>query len=109
MRNFLNTLMSLKFTYRLAFPVAMIVIMIATLAKYNRIQDFRSRSFEHRITVEASDIDSLELAIRKATFQDVDHEKLSENRYKIIVRCPPDNLGSIFGLIQRLGGKRSDE
>lgn len=86
----------------------MAIIMAATLIRYNSIQDFKSRSLEHSITVEASDISSLEREIREATFQNVDHEMISENRYKIIVRCPPEKLGSIFGLIQRLGTKRSD-
>ena len=93
----------------LAFPTAMATLMFVTVARYNSIQDFRKRSSEHRITVEAADIESLERAIKGATFQDVEYERVSGDKYRIVVRCPPDNLGSLFGLIQRLGGKRYED
>ena len=87
----------------------MAALAALTFSRYRSIQDFRNRSFEHQITVQSSDINSLERAIEEATFQDVQYERISGDRYRMIVRCPPDNLGSLFGLIQRRGGKHAEE
>jgi len=99
----------MKTFLRYAFPIIMLTITIATAIRYGSIQDFRKRSTEHQITIEASDIRSLERALRSATFQEVGLERISENRYRIVIRCPPDDMGSIFGLLQRLGVKRSED
>jgi hypothetical protein len=99
----------MKMPYGFFFPAVMLALTALTLFRYNSIQDFKRRSSEYRITIESTDIESLERAIKEATFQDVEYERISGGRYKLLVKCPPDNLGSLFNLIQRLGGKHSED
>lgn len=87
----------------------MMVIMAVTLVRYRFIQDFRDRSSEHRFIVESKDIYSLERAIKGATYQDVESERLSDDTYRIVVKCPPEKIGYILGVMQKLGGKRREE
>ena len=96
-------------TFRFVFPVVMTVLTAATAARFWSIQDFKKRSQEYRIVVESKNIDNVAKAIQDATFQDVDRELVDGNRYRIVVRCPPDSLNSVMGMIQRLGGKRYEE
>jgi hypothetical protein len=87
----------------------MALLTSATVARFWTIQDFKKRSSEHSILVEAHDIDHVVKALRDATFQDVERERVEGDRYRMVVRCPPDSLNSVVGLIQRLGGKRYEE
>lgn len=93
----------------LIFPLIMVALGIATLARYSAIQNFRSRSTDHQIVVETGDIESVQRAIRDATFQPVESELISGDKYRIVVRCPPDKVGYVLGLMQRLGAKQTDE
>lgn len=94
--------------YRLAFPLMMVAIMVATIFRYESLRSFRERSSEHRFEVEVKDVDSVVKAIKEATFQPVQVENLEGNRYRIVLRCPSDELGSVTGIMQRLGCKRHD-
>lgn len=98
--------MEVKHLFKFAFPTVMVTIMAATLLRYGMILDFRNRSSEHHFFVESEDIDSVEKAIRGATFQDVKKERIAEDKYIIVVSCPPEKIGYIMGVIQKMGGKR---
>lgn len=91
------------------FPVVMVLLGVASFARYAAIQNFRSRSTNHQMVVETGDIESVQRAIRDATFQPVESELISGDRYRIVVRCPPDKVGYVSGLIQRLGAKQADD
>lgn len=95
--------------FKIAFPLIMIAIMLATLARYGTIQDYRRRSSDYRLVVESTDIESLERAIRGATFQEVDSERIDDDRYVIVVKCPPEKIGYIMGVIQKMGARRSED
>lgn len=86
----------------------MLLLTAATVFRYGEIQDFKKRSSEHLFLIEAKDIVSVEKALRNATFQDVEMRRISDDRYSIVLKCPPDNVGHMMNLIQRLGGKRFD-
>lgn len=94
---------------RFIFPVVMIAIMIATIHRYNTIREFKKGSSEHSILVEAEDIESLERAVRNATFQDMDYERISGGGYRIVLRCPPEKLASIIRVMQRSGAKQIED
>lgn len=84
------------------FPIVMILIMAFTLGKYILIQDFKNRSSDHFFLVDKENIDSVEKALREITFQEIRKEKISENEYKITVKCPPDKVRSIKILINNI-------
>lgn len=94
--------------YRFLFPLAMVAIMAATIFRYESLRNFRERSSEHSFEVEMKDVDSVVKAIKEATFQPVSVENLEGNRYRIVLRCPSDELGSVTGIMQRLGCKRQE-
>lgn len=94
--------------YRLAFPLIMVAIMAATFLRYEAVRNFRERSSEHRFEVEVKDLDSVVKAIKEATSQPVHVENLSGDRYRIVVRCPSDSVGTVVGIMQRLGCKRHE-
>lgn len=87
----------------------MLVIGLLTVARYRTVQDFRERSVSHGIVVESEDIDAVEEALRGATFQPVNREKISGNRYRIVLRCPPESVDGISKLIDGLGAKQFDD
>lgn len=93
---------------RFIFPAVMIVIMTATLHRYNTINQFKKGSSEHIVLVQSDDIESLEKAVRNATFQDVDYERVSGG-YRLVLRCPPEKLSSVIRIIQRSGAKQIED
>lgn len=97
------------FRSRFIFPAVMILIMAATLYRYNTIREFRNGSSKYEILVKVNDIESLGKAVRAATFQDVAYEKVSEGKYRIVLRCPPEKLPSVLRVIQRLGAKQLED
>lgn len=89
-----------------AFPFVMVTICLLTVFRYASVREFRERSVPHGIVVESENIDAVEEALRGATFQPVNREKISENKYLITVRCPPESMGGISKIINRLGAKQ---
>lgn len=91
------------------FPLIMLLLGFATVARYSAIQSFRSKSKDHPMVVETGDIEAVERALRGATFQPIEMELISGDRYRIVVRCPPDKIGYISSLIHRMGARQADE
>ena len=93
----------------IVFPILMVAICLLTVARYRAVQDFRNRSVLHGMVVESEDIDAVEKALRGATFQPVKRERISGDRYRIVVRCQPESVGYISKLIDGLGAKQFDD
>lgn len=92
--------------YKFAFPAVMIFIMVATVFRYESV--VRGRGSEHRFEVEVKDLDSVVRAMRDATLCPVHVENISGDRYSLVVRCPKDRVGALFGIMQKFGYKRPE-
>jgi hypothetical protein len=94
-----------------AFAIAMCVLTLATAYRYGSVRRFVDRSREYSFVVEMDEAGMMRMKsdLRGATFQGVEGEAIDDGLYRITVRCPPDKVGLVWSLINRMSEKRAEE
>lgn len=94
-----------------AFALLMGVLTVATAVRYASVRRFvdSSREYSFVVEVDEASIDRMKSGLREATFQGVDGEALEDGLYRITVRCPPDKVGAVWSLINRMSERRFEE
>jgi hypothetical protein len=84
---------------KFVFPVAMVFLMVMTIAKYDQIRRFRASSKEYSFVVVREDVEAVKEKLESITYQPVEEEVLYDGSRRLIVRCPPDKLGMISSIL----------
>lgn len=85
------------------FPLLMCTLAILTIAKYRSIVSFKDQSKEFTFVVSAdkAEISDVKNRLEKYTYQSVEDEMIEEGVYRLTVRCPPDKVGFVKGMMMR--------
>ena len=88
------------------FPLMMFLLTVLTVAKYSSIVSFKSRSEEFTFVVSAdkAEISGVKSKLENYTYQPVEDEMVEEGLYRLTVRCPPDKIGLIKGMLIKFSG-----
>lgn len=94
-----------------AFALVMGVLTVATAVRYGAVRRFVDSSREYSFVVEADEasLGRMKSGLRGATFQGVEGEAIEDGLYRITVRCPPDKVGAIWSLINRMSDRGAGE
>lgn len=94
-----------------AFALVMGVLTVATAARYASVRRFVDSSREYSFVVEADEasLERMKSGLRGATFQGVEGQAIEDGVYRITVRCPPDKVGAVWHLINRMSERRAEE
>lgn len=66
------------------------------------IAKFKDASIDHTLTLEASsNIEEIQKKLENITYQPVLVESIGQNKYRILLRCPPDKYDQISGWIKK--------
>lgn len=82
----------------------MLFLGVLTFVKYQEIKNFKERSQEFTFVISANPdkISSLKNDLANFTYQNVIEEEISNNNYKITIRCPPDKMRFVYKLLLKL-------
>jgi len=85
----------------------MCLLTVLTIAKYRSIVLFKneSREFTFVVSADKSEISGVKSKLENYTYQSVDDEMIEEGLYKLTVRCPPDKIGFIKGLVLKFSSE----
>jgi hypothetical protein len=86
---------------RYFFPLMMFLLTALTVAKYRSIVAFKNESQEFTFVVSAdkAEISGVKSKLENYTYQPVEDEMVEEGLYRITVRCPPEKIGLIKGML----------
>jgi hypothetical protein len=89
------------------FPAIMFAITILTAVKYRSIVAFKneSREFTFVVSADRSEMSDVKSKLENYTYQSVDDEMIEEGLYRLTVRCPPDKIGLVKGLMLKFSDK----
>jgi len=90
------------------FAVVMCLLTLATVYRYSVVREFVRDSREYSFIVEADDssFTRMKSDLRGATFQRVQGEMVEDGVYRITVKCPPEKVGAVWSLMNRISGGR---
>lgn len=93
------------------FAAVMCVLTLATAYRYGSVRRFVEESREYSFVVEmdGADLGRVKSDLKGVTFQGVEGEAIDDGLYRITVRCPPDKVGLVWSLINRMSEKRAEE
>ena len=89
----------------------MCLLTLATVYRYAAVRDFIRDSREYTFVVEADDsrVSRIKSDLEGATFQRVEEEMVEDGLYRITVRCPPDKVGVMWSVLNRLSDRRAEQ
>lgn len=92
------------------FAFLMLIMAFLTVARYRYISEFRAKSQEFSIVVvgDESDISAIRADLRNMTFQSVEQEDMGDGRYRLRIKCPPENADGIFSVFSGFKILRED-
>lgn len=92
---------------RYFFPLAMFLLTALTVAKYRSIVVFKndSREFTFVVSADKSAMSGVKSKLENYTYQPVEDEMVEEGLYRLTVRCPPDKIGLVKGMILKFSGE----
>jgi hypothetical protein len=84
--------------------------MLFTLLRYAEIRNFESKSKEYSFVVEGefADVSAMKADLRNRTRQPVDEELITDGKYKLTFRCPPEKIGFVFSMFDKFNLKGRD-
>lgn len=94
----------------MAFPLVMCALTLATVYRYGVVRNFISDSREYTFVVEADGdrVPRIKADLQGATFQRVEGEQLEDGLYKITLRCPPDKVGIMWSILNKMTDRRAE-
>lgn len=75
-----------------------------TIKYNNEIIEFKNNSVEQIFTLEineAEDVENIKRRLQRITHQPVYVESLGENKYKILLKCPPDKCDQLLSRLYK--------
>jgi len=84
----------------------MFLLTALTVAKYRSIVVFKneSREFTFVVSADKSAMSGVKSKLESYTYQPVEDEMVEDGLYRLTVRCPPDKIGIIKGMLLKFSG-----